>query len=739
MPSLQPFPKASMTAGRGSERLALVAVAVAAVALAARAMTLLTPVMAGDAYAYLAHSRWLGQWDVMHAADPGIQPVSNPVFFGIGRLACLLADGDGTLLVRLMNIVLFVASGLACYALVRRDCRPRDATGLLVLLLGLPSSMYCMCFMPELLYQALACLLSVVVVWQWEGAGSSVRSAGLMGVIGLLLGLLLGTKPHGVSLIGTTAVLVVLRGVLPWPRRAGALTLARDALLLVVGLGFGFLVGLVAIHGTSLPAPADLLGRVYAGFLSDGIRGRADPRVVMGILGRHLLVNMMVLAVPVLLLLRWIASEAVISPSQHARTGAGPRPVAALVMALWSLGVYASAVLLSVSFTALVAVRNPGEIPRIHSRYYAYAIPLVITAWVWAFPHLRAKPWFAAWVRGAACAGAACAVGYALCGESLIQIYPWDSPDFLGFSRWSGLGPAARLLPWLLVGAICAAAAAMLVVPRRAPWIVGTTLGLVFLAGHWNVSRWLHDNTVEYGQITREARAVATLLPQASRDRGLVVGESRYSRTAFALYGLLCNSKVLTRAALSTLTAKDLPPGTEWILLVDPIALDIPYDTAIEGRQTTFVRLIPDGTEPPDAGWGKGQGEGITIHPSAVAGGANFVGFHSPESWGRWSALPISRVHLPAHVEGDVAVTLAAKVAGTAPQQLVLALGDGVAVVELGGEVQRQTFVIHAGSGGSVLTLRGVVPQRNNPWERPLGVAIESLEIAPAGEPVTSP
>jgi hypothetical protein len=711
------LPAGARTVTGGGAAWALAAAA--AVLLVLRATTIMSPLMAGDAYAYFAHARMAGRLDALYAADPAIQRVNNPLFFSIGGLACRLAGGDGTLVLRVLNVALFVAGCGLCASLVRRPAHRWDRVGALGLLLATPLSSYCHCFMPEIVYFFLVMVLSVVVV---RGPGPVAGTSAV--AAGAVLGGLLGTKPHAVAIAAALAAFVLFQHVRGRGWR-GLGSAARALAAVAAAAGIVWAAVTVGFHGVLPQAAAGAVGADYARFLVNGARSGPDIAQIAAVLLRHGLVNGSVFAVPVLLLARWLADQqpraAGSTAAPDAEEAGGGRP-----LALWSLAVLGTALAMSVVFTALLARSNPAEATRVHGRYYSFALPLVLAAWAAAYPAIRGRPWFPRWAAGAAAVGAACGFGMACCGD-WVTIYPWDYPELLGLSRWPALGRQVAVLPWALAAAAAAAAVLIAIRPGWTLWVVGTLIAGGFVAGQYNVWQWHAENTAGQGRITREARAVATLLPPDARDRGLVVGERRHGRMAFALYGLMANSRVLVRPALAVLSRRDVPPDVEWILTTDPIAVDLPCRSVVAGQETTFYRLMPI-TEPR-------EGSTLVVDAGPQGEAAAFVGFNAGEPWGRWSALPVARVLLPGHVAGPVTVRMRCWGARPEAQRLVVELGSGAAAVAVDGTPQTHACEIDAGDGGSVVTLRGVEPVRPNPWDRPLGVAVQWLEIEPRQAP----
>lgn len=685
----------------------------------ARAATTGHPFMAGDEYAYYAHSRMAGRLDELYASDPEIQRVNNPVFFALGNFVCRLADGDGTALLRLIHTLLFAAGCCVCVGLVGRSATRSDRAGLLLVLVLVPLSSYCLYFMPEILYFFLVTVLTAVIV---RGTGPPRGTAAI--AAGVVLGALLGTKPHAVAIAAALTVFLVVEHCRSAGIPRGLAAACRSLAFVGLGAVLAYAAGTWLYHGARPPAAGDMTGRVYHGFIADGFAGRFSPATLLAILGRHLALNLSVLAVPLLLLVRLV-----IDGRDGCDTSGGePAGKTARSLALWSLLVFGAAVLMSVVFTAIVAISQPSEAMRVHGRYYSFAIPILLAAWVGGFPTLVRRPWFSRWAMAAAAVGAACAVGWAAFGHRWSELYPWDYPELLGMSRWPALGQPAAALPWVVAAAAAVMAIVVVCRPRASLWATGTFVAATFIAGHVNVWRWHSDHARSQGRIADEARAVAALLGPEERARGIVVGEHRYGRMASALFGLGAECRVTSLPSLSTITSAAIPPDVSWLFLADRIAVDVPYETVVEGRETTFYRLRPvdgSGTRHDVVGWG---GDPLVVNAAADEN-TRFVGFNGREGWGRWSALPVARIHLPAHVSGKSVVRFSGWVATAVPQHLTVGLGTGTASVEVGVAPGSVEIPIDAGPGGSVLTFRGVAPVRVNPWDVPRALAVQRVEI----------
>lgn len=159
----------------------------------------------------------------------------------------------------------------------------------------MPLSSYCLYFMPEILSFFLVTVLTAVIV---RGRGPPRGTAAL--AAGAVLGTLLGTKPHAVAVAAALTVFLVVEHCRSAGIPRGVAAACRSLALACLGAVLTYAAGTWLYHGSRPPAAGDMTGRVYHGFIVDGFAGRFSPATLLAILGRHLALNLSVLAVPLL-------------------------------------------------------------------------------------------------------------------------------------------------------------------------------------------------------------------------------------------------------------------------------------------------------------------------------------------------------------------------------------------------------------------------------------------------------
>ena len=222
-----------------------------------RVETTPAPIYAGDEYAYLKHGLDLGKPSVAGPArDPGLQGLSNSVYFWIVRLAGRLT-GDPTPSMRVVNFVCYFIGLplLGGWLLLKRS--GRTAVFLFIGLLAvLPSSVFVLSPMPEILFATIYTAIAVLTVLLLARAPTC---AGLIAGAGLAM--LAYIKPHALAAMAGFAVFFLVHSLKRWREREWP----RRLLLLTFLAGIA--IGIFCINATILGrltfAP-QFVGNIYA-------------------------------------------------------------------------------------------------------------------------------------------------------------------------------------------------------------------------------------------------------------------------------------------------------------------------------------------------------------------------------------------------------------------------------------------------------------------------------------------
>ena len=133
------------------------------VALIVKNISLGSPIMAGDEYAYFAQAREFPTIDAIVSYDPTIQRTNNTLYLWIGSLLWRYS-GQPALIMRVIQSVLYVLAIVVVFALGRCFMGRRKSAIVALVTCCTAMSSYSAYFMPETLYQLLFFVLAALLV-----------------------------------------------------------------------------------------------------------------------------------------------------------------------------------------------------------------------------------------------------------------------------------------------------------------------------------------------------------------------------------------------------------------------------------------------------------------------------------------------------------------------------------------------------------------------------------------------
>ena len=198
------------------------------VALIVKNISLGSPIMAGDEYAYFAQAREFPTIDAIVSYDPTIQRTNNTLYLWIGSLLWRYS-GQPALIMRVIQSVLYVLAIVVVFALGRCFMERRKSAIVALVTCCTAMSSYSAYFMPETLYQLLFFVLAALLV-----TISPARSVQGAAACGFVTALLMLTKPHGVAIAAAVTATLLVR--LITPRNFGSSRRTAMSALVVFGL-----------------------------------------------------------------------------------------------------------------------------------------------------------------------------------------------------------------------------------------------------------------------------------------------------------------------------------------------------------------------------------------------------------------------------------------------------------------------------------------------------------------------
>lgn len=635
----------------GVPRILLAAIFLAFAMMAIRIITVNSPVMGSDEYAYFHSAKYQSAGSYLYSLDPYLQQVDNKVYPWLYRLWAVVADQHVDSVGRLFNALGFCAGSLFLYGIFVRVFDRRVATVSSVLYLLMPFSFYATTLLPEVEFQLFVYLL--VFVWvnsETPYSAKNIALASMISAVGYLI------KPHAI------AVILASGSYLTWINlRAGHGSFLKRLSLGVaqsVVYAVATLVLIKLLRHALDPGGGDaLVASFYQGYLQRLLNPEyllSNIGSIGSYVGGHLWVWLVFFAPGVVCLMaefrHWLPAKLsfVQGAAQECQEGNGARR-GRLALFLVLLG--ASMLCMVAAFTDAAAAGSEFERGRLHGRYVAAMLPFLLAFSVWsASAHKR---------RGVALLGGLALVSIVLWGRFWFRIYPWDYPDLFGlFSPriryWSFDG----VLSWPVLltcslGVACWAAYAL--TSRRLLAYVAFFFGAM-LAANLQMSAWLRAQNELTREVLADGEAIKSYMGRVQSGSGLVVTYDRFGQASYLLATMDSVQRVLQLDAGRTLEERDVPADVHWV--VAPVSMKVKLTKASVLNFGTQRLYLLDSTYqwpvlPTKPDW---HGNPLSFDTSRRGFPNLMHGFHNAEEWGSWTAEHDAYLELPAMVSGRVVV-----------------------------------------------------------------------------------
>jgi len=467
-----------------------------------------------------------------------IAQIPNVLYF---RIYGLLPGAEIYGAAKLLNAAFVVAAAAPAYATARIYLRPHEAAVFAVVVVAAPVSTFARYFMPESLFHfGFWC-----VVWILLRA-PPLRAWVVPLAAGVALGLLSLVKPHALALLAGAGALLLLR-VRP------AMARWRDA------------VGLVACFYAARIVIARLLGETWhfslggpaytAVLVSPGLVPESALINAFGHLAALALLAALPLCVVAAALLRDLRRSESVDPMLRE-------------LALLAWGTLLAALAMTIWFSSAIHAVNPESerITRLHGRYYAYILPLIMLAAVVAMRRGRVPAVLATRFALPVAAGVAALAGWIVARHFETGIV--DYPELGVLLRW----------PWgaLVVAAAVVAAFADRRMTGRQPWgqaahvlpvvwwasvVVATSV--LALAAPLTGKRFVAN------EFDRSMLNDATLRGLRHRADGLVIGTHGEPEDAYrVMFHLASMSRGRLVDSATVIDGASIPADVHWLILL---------------------------------------------------------------------------------------------------------------------------------------------------------------------------
>lgn len=693
-------------------------VVIALVGLLVRNLALASPIMSGDEYAYYAESRVIRHIPALAARDPLLQLVGNPVFLLIGKLFFAISNSPEDLMKAFNALAFAVSVLLACLIMYRLSERKTPLYAPLIISL-LPFSAYSAYFMPETLYVLIfVCIATTLIIFLPANPPLGMCLAGF------LVGALLLTKSHGAAIL--VAVFLTLVSMLALP---GKLHPNWRRVLVSTGLFvLSTYISEVALNGIIIGkfswSPLLFIGG-YMTYVKNSIDASTLTRLLFPV-GRyvagHLIIFAFISILPVACFVGGVLSMFRASGSLDQRQLLDFRRIYVLVA--FTLLATVVSMVMTINFALYVGSITPTELVRIPGRYYAFVLLLYLPGF-FVLQHQKAlaiRPpggWRLWGLLGLAAALSMFWVRRAF------NLYPWDYPEIFSTSLQDG--SKFLSLPIIIMGVIFYG---IVSIKPKLQWVLYPLFVFcLFTASQYRVIAWQFGQAEAYGPPAIQGRALRDLIPEAERSRGTIIGDDRYGKMANFLFGFSSDAWVRVLPQGDTITLDELPPGTDWVILLGKYDVNIPIRSSFSAPDAWLGWLTPSLPvvhERLDF-W---DGKPLVFEFRIGANTDMLEQFNPPEKWGAWSATDGSQIILPTMISGKVKIETIGWINSQSSGELLnLVLGNVSVPVQMGPLKGQSCEVVDLPAPVQIITLRGISPVKPKPQSMPKAVALAELRI----------
>lgn len=555
----------------------------------ARAVSSPSPLYGGDEYAYLISGVFLDHLSNVTAADPSLQRINNPLFLKLVYLASHLTTRPAAI-IKLLNVASYALTILLLTVALARTTNHARGVAFAAVAFVLPSSTYAVSMMPDPMFYAVAMLALTAPVLM----PSSLRwltnfLPGAMTAVALLI------KPHGLALLAALPLALAYLASSSCDRERRWRESARAVLTFSVGVYVVLIAAAPFLVGRLVITPTYFLGDMYS-HIAVGMTGAIATRLYES--GRLLIGSILLILLYVGPFIFMVGASLLTSakdPPSSLNRKFRYLTLAILLVSAATLGMVAM-------FTASQALEF--EKNRLHGRYYAHIYLLIVWAALmipnWARvldsgPRLRLFKHSISTQQVLALSWATMIVVVPI-ALSAYNIYPWDNPEAMPFYRvkqstWKWTG-GLHGLEWIALAALFAAAIVIGFGPASV--VMRSALAAVlavFVAATLQTRLWQVEHLANVEHLSTTGRFIRTWLEKVPDREIAIVGQDRYGRMAYLLFGMSCACKVVVLSdGQKTVYTKALE-GISHVINFGRVETTVAADTLLVTNEVTVLRL----------------------------------------------------------------------------------------------------------------------------------------------------
>ncbi len=684
-------------------------------------VTIGSPILGSDEYAYFISGKYSGSLQELYRLDPGLQRLSNLLFFQWIHFFTQRFGADFVPVFRIIHGAEYTLAAGLLYLTFRDILGTKSVSWGTLAMLLLPGTLYIHTAMPETELALFAAMLGYLLLVVFPR-----RQYLAMTLAGILLGASILVKPHAVALLAAVTA-TVMAAFLTGCVKGGALAAFRTTALLLGSCLLTCLLLWRLCSGVWTLNPSVMLGLGFYGqYLQTQTPTAGFFQRIAGML-QYFLAHLAVIS---LIFPPVIGGGLVIAMKRlKARHAPDEQTDGFALSVLFVVAMFVFHAAMTAYFTAGAAALDAGEAMRLHGRYLGPALIFFPFMYFYALEKLRGKE-LKIVLLVALCA---LLVSYFYLFRGY-KIFPWDYPLLFAFFTapnhygWSYGGEFSRLGS-LLVWYVAAGCIISICFEQLRQRVLFIQLFVIVLVGGIQTYAWAYGHTRGNSQVATSARALGTIINTQQPGKGVVVADERYGRASYLLFNLANAPRVLIRKPGSAVTPDDVA-GADWVLFGNQFAPEFAYAKSIAFNGLTLFPLNLQLRLEQQEKKVLMPGRQIKVSLGASGGAAQLNGFNAREEWGAWTARPLADIELPFKVQGRVQLDLFGwSLAENLGKPLKLSIGDATVRVVLSGSAAHHLLTLQVRQPADRIVLQAPTVRPANS-SREMGVAIGSIAVS---------
>lgn len=687
-------------------------------------ITLNSPILASDEYAYFISGKYLNNLDSLYKLDPYLQQISNLLYFKIVSVIKYFFGPQMVVGLKLLHVVEYFLTVIIFYktfqSLFERSALMLGALGFTLL----TTAVYIYAIMPEVeLILSGACLAySLIVIFPKANIFGSILA-------GAVIGIAIMIKPHAIALFCSALATVMIYPFVMLDNKNNYFSSVRNGFIFVLAsyIVFIFIWRLSASNWSFDPrSPLGL--QVYGQFIDANATTSSVFDRLIDIL-KYVLIHLLFLFFIFSPVFFWIVRFSVLPFKKNkSKETFSQDAQKKFLIAFFILTVVFSHVFMIAYFTSNVGAHNEFEKMRVHGRYLGIVIGVLTFFYFYAVEQLSQKL-----LKIISVINIVTLFVFIVAVRSF-KIYPWDYPLLFAFFDphnsygWSFSECFTNMRSFLLASLLIFSCLAIFKEKWRKQ-LLALQLFLILICASVQTHNWIFSHLALNQKGIETSKAMSLAFTDNLFGKGVVVTSERFGSGSYVLFNLANAPKVLTKGAGSVIEADDIA-GANWVLFAGPYTPNFYYKNKISSNGLDFYSIdtnilisnaIPSklkANEKLKILLGKNQNSSVQLG-----------GFNEIEEWGAWTSDESAEIVLPVELSGHVKIQLFGWILHENDKKIVrVDIGDSktqIAFLEAG-SIYTIDAVVGNATNKIILNSATIKPESSH---RKMGVAVSYLII----------